>query len=379
MRDDRVALEKTSFPTEQDAVAFLLALYQDQYPLLERESGHERVYRLVACSVPGVSADDGLAERARTCFGLRPADLHRYRVFETWDGGHRTFLRACSHAWALWAWSRWLSAGGKDRFPPGQAPPGAVPAPQEGGGPPFVVHIDAHDDLGTPPLECGDQPGRFRTPVGRLPVDVARPSSIAAAVTKGSIGIGSFIAPFLHAEGEFELVHVFPQHGPEPKRREAWIELVEEPWPVPLRRRGRPGVAIRSPARGAGGERPGGRGGSYTLTDDLSILGELEPSGPVLLDIDMDYFCNRLDNRELPSNGPGDASGSAHSLEDVCRLIDRLGDLLLGNDDLCGRIAVVTLAVSPGFFPSEYWKESLSRLEPTLHAALERPARMPAG
>lgn len=167
---------------------------------------------------------------------------------------------------------------------------------------PTVVHLDAHDDLARPCLSSTAEPGIFRDPLGDA-VDVFDQDQVADAILRGYVGIGSFARPFLAAV---------------PGTTYLWV---------------RPGEPLPPIADG---------------------------SGPVLLDIDMDYFDNSLDTcRDDPPVPTG------HVLD----LIRAFGGQLRAWKPRA-RVAAVTIALSPGFFPARHWADGLAGVTDELRSAL---------
>jgi hypothetical protein len=330
-----VVIERLVAFHEADAAACLDALYQDRYPVLESETGRERVFRMMPAHAPGVRADPGLERVARSMFGVVPEEMHSHRDLETWCG-QVLRMRSFSHTWALLAWSLWLSEG-------------------RVGERPLVIHLDHHDDLGAPPLVCTGDPGTFRTPIGGRTVSVADPATVEAAILAGFVGIGTFVVPFLHTIGGFDLLSIFPAFPGLPGGASSAVALTRKPLVSRAARGERPALGATDSHTPAG---------TYTTSQDLGLIERLEATGPVLLDVDMDYFCNRLDTEHGPpaSRGPG--------LSEICAEIDELCAALRSNSPLARRVEVVSIALSPGFFPSEYWPDALPRLERGLEDAL---------
>ncbi|SNR67603.1 cyclophane-containing peptide 2OG-Fe(II) oxygenase YhhC [Blastococcus mobilis] len=334
-RHPSITVSRRLADSEDVATALVFEMFPERYPVATEETGEDRTFTLRPSVTPGANLDAGLSEALRSVTGITPALRAEYRVLRQHSNG-RFFLRSLDHHWALWAWSKWLAAN-----------PGSQPT--------LLVHLDSHDDLGSPPLAVTPTPGVFDLPLGQDRVDIAAPGTVSAAITAGRIGIGSFIAPFLHGLRHCDVYHAWHSDHAGASAFPMWLD--EEPLRAPLSGC-RPVIS------------PNGSGerarivGTYTRGELDGIAG-LAPDGPVLLDIDMDFFCNRF--------GVGDAAnhGAATTLPDVCSVIDQLGEVLTANRALSERIAVVTLALSPGFFPSEFWEVALPRLEDMLTRVLD--------
>ncbi len=252
------------------------------------------------------------------------------------------FQLSLDDAWTLLSWCSWLQD--QDERPRHLS----------------VLHLDSHADLMSPRLSRGSgADGPWTDLLTGRPVDLQSPLDVVAAIRSGAIGIGSFIVPFVHevlhattglslfhlcararqqtAPGAYALVPVFAEADPLfPDARRPGLELQRLPEPGALR----------------DGQ------GLYVLDDDVAgILGRIPP-GPVLLHIDLDYFNDRFDGRpdweETPErhDPPRDETLAA---------IDGFFAALAASP-LPPSIADVTVALSPGFFPADYWEPAVERV-----------------
>lgn len=240
-----------------------------------------------------------------------------------------------SDAWTIASWSRVLAAQ-KDR---------TVPV--------VVLHADDHQDLMSPRLVVRDR--MLVDLISGKTVDVGRPATVDAAVRSGAIGMGSFIVPILAAGRTLHIRHLrMPSGRPEIPGR-YHLALTHHPdtllapgEPRPSAEIIEPGTALRSQQLLAG---------SYTLTETLEgWLDDLPADAIVLMHVDCDYFSNRYD-------GDSDWRSHAvihdpperlvrHSVEEFCDALRSLE----------GRIHGAAIALSPGFFPAEYWQGTVESL-----------------
>lgn len=341
--DDLVALEQRRFPTQESAMQALLALFRDKVPVLESQTSHEWFYRMVAIRRVHAYPDASVPQQLVEFLQIGMDDVANYRVIESF--GNRRMLSALNHGWALLAWSEWLA----NRTP--------------GSPRPLLIHVDSHDDLERPSLMCSADPCVYAAPLGPERLDLRLPSSIAPFLLRGFLGIGSFMVPFLHALEECDIVHIFPSAKYPSGMRLAQLRPFCERF---LHFGGvcwRPGVQVvdAEPTEMTTGLR-------YFLTDDLSILQRLQPCGPVLLDVDMDYFCNRFDDASTSDSDPHP------SLNQVQERINEL-EAHLRQGCLAPSVEVVTLALSPGFYPASYWPGTLPQIQTMLRSILEASSK----
>src|SRR3546814_1831606 len=102
--------------------------------------------------------------------------------------------------------------------------------------------------------------------------------------------------------------------------------------------------------------------GRYRITADPHDWLDRAGSGPALLHIDMDYFCNRFD-------GDTDWRTRPHSLDaNLDIILSKIDEMAaaLRQTGIGRRIEDVVIAYSPGFFPAEFWGPADAQLRPTL-------------
>lgn len=248
-------------------------------------------------------------------------------------------------SWTLLSWSHWLASHSLSSGLPQNV---------------TILHLDDHDDFMCPRVFLGHDGGLCDGVTGR-PVDLAMPTSVESAIRSGAIGIGSFISPLLHHLPCVDVRHLCATQYRLDRAGAHWIgrAILEDSL---LQLGGsRPALTV------ARGSRPKGAvAHPYLVTDDLkSWLGGLR-DGPILLHVDMDYFCN-------PYNGDSDwaESGPKHerSPGDVIRRIDEVFDAL---GPIASRIEDCAIALSPGFFPVSLWSIAMSRVFVRLDDTLGR-------
>lgn len=242
-------------------------------------------------------------------------------------------LLSLNDTWTLESWSEWLSQ--RSRHTDLDV---------------LVLHVDDHKDIASPRL-FQHAMGWF-DPITREIIDLLRPDTVERAIASGAIGMGSFITPFLHYAPNTDIRHLC-----QAPKCVGTIDLLFYPDSIadtllaPLELR--PTIRVVEDGRGAGP-------GRYRFTDDVNawLEGVNESSKDILLHIDMDYFCNRYDGDSDAIESPGPLN---LPIEEIITRIDVLTGALKSHD-LIGRLADISIAFSPGFFPAEFWAASCDRL-----------------
>jgi hypothetical protein len=246
------------------------------------------------------------------------------------------FQLSLDDGWTLLSWCSWLAEQ-------------SAPAPAL-----TVLHLDSHADLMSPRLgRAGD--GAWTDLLARRPVDLRDPLSVVAALRSGAIGIGSFIVPFVHQVPGLNLFHLCARArqrtAPGAYAMAPLCDGTDRLFPDARR----PRVELRRLEEPAA---PGPGEGLYLLGDDTADLLARIPPGPVLLHIDLDYFNDRFDGRP-DWREAGDRHDPPRG--ETLAAIDAFFAALAASP--AGRaVADVTVALSPGFFPAEYWRPAVERV-----------------
>ena len=234
--------------------------------------------------------------------------------------------------WTLYSWSRWLCS---------------MPALADE--PIVILHVDDHRDTDSPRLFL-DQYG-LRDPLSGLPFSVTEPESVRSSILSGAVGMASFVTPFLHAIPTTEIRHLRPLSRTK-DTSDYEISLTEEQDTLIEPHAFRPAIRLRVRNRGT----PGPAVQRITPYMD-EWLADLAPR-PLLLHIDMDYFNNRY-------NGDSDWRNQRFSfdppLNTIIHQIDELTAALYDTGS-ARNIQDIVVALSPGFFPAEYWEPATIHL-----------------
>jgi hypothetical protein len=273
--------------------------------------------------------------------GMRVGEMRRAAV---WSGTGQLSL---DDAWTLFAWSRWLQARYREDQPPAEV---------------AVIHVDDHRDMMSPRIAWDGT--QWNDLLSGRRFTVFDPESVRAAILSGAIGVGSFFAPFLHQLPSVVVRHLSQSAGLAEDGRE-WLLLRESAddtiiMPGHLR----PGIRRELVRPGMAPQADGVVAGRYRFTQTYEwCLADL-PLCPVLLHIDMDYFNNRYDRdsdwRDRPNRLDPSEPTILGKIDEFFAVLDKFG--------VAERVEDVTVALSPGFFPAEYWSASVERIERHLAA-----------
>ena len=248
------------------------------------------------------------------------------------EGGWQLSL---NDSWTLLSWSRWLvNCWERERLPSEIV----------------VLHVDDHDDLMSPRL--WSKADSWVDAIAQQQVDLLQPETISAAIESGAIGIGSFIVPLLHQIPKVHIRHLCAT-GYSISRKGKYLlqpitaadELLD---PSMLR----PAVRLVSVPN-----QKFDAASTYSVTAHLDDWLQGLPDVPILLHIDLDYFNNRFN---------GDSDWELHpsrhdpSAREITNAIDAVFNALAKHS--LDRIEDITVALSPRFFPAEFWPLATERI-----------------
>lgn len=246
------------------------------------------------------------------------------------------FQLSLNDSWTLYSWSKWLSQQKADQWPVEVV----------------ILHVDYHSDLMTPRITPDGNV--FQDLLTHRSIDLQAPETVKNAILSGAIGVGSFMVPFLHKIKRIHLRHLC--EGPLTKSR-AHVNALVRDWendtllnPTKLR----PSVSFhrRNP-----NEAPD-NAIDYKITSDVKDWLSGLPDVPILLHIDMDYFNCRYDgdtdwDKHLPRHDP--------KLIDIETEIQRIFSAI-GEAGLSPELKDIAVALSPGFFPAEFWEPGIKKV-----------------
>lgn len=239
--------------------------------------------------------------------------------------------------WTLFSWSEWLLKRKNANQPVDNV---------------VIVHIDDHTDCMSPLVFKNGN--KYIDPIINSDIKEDDPESIKNSILSGAISIGSFMPIFLHAFEQLELRHLNNTYRLTGKESWASIDkgfVLDEVFSINGQR---PVVKFNKNTNSLC---------RYFVTDDLDkLLKDIPKDAPVLLHIDMDYFNNRFD---------GDSDWEQHSYRhdpDSIAIQTKIEYVIKGILDVIPRSQIddITIAVSPGFFPAEFWQQSMELIDKLL-------------
>lgn len=200
-----------------------------------------------------------------------------------------------------------------------------------------LLHIDDHKDLSSP-LIVQDSEG-YHSLLTNETVDFFDTSSIEHAIISKSIGIDSFITPLLISSQSLDIYHLRYAYKNNPNRH--YIEVIQKTDTLLSQEEQRIHLKLCNNPTPY----------SYSISNgSFCLKDEINQHSVVLLHFDCDAFINRfnLDMNWNPQTVSIDLS-IAEIKKKIMRLIKSLESL--------SNPIFVNIALSPGFFPAEHWRE----------------------
>jgi hypothetical protein len=307
----------------------IFELFPDQYPVLLSEDGTHWTLGRTWPADASWYVDPNIESNAIHVFGCNLQTLAAYCVSEVVAGIPVLFTMFHSRALVAPALARLMT--------------GARPLRT-------IIHIDDHADS-MPVLLSVRPTGLFESTTG-VQLDLDSIESVAHAVDEGVVNIGNFLTTYMLGKPAGRYIHVKRDFHSEP------TPLVPTARYVHL---GGQRLELTGLDRGS----PSGSG-RWTCEEVPQLpLDVPSDEGAIWLDIDMDEFCNRYDGDSNNSAVPGTELERITTRRRIDDFIARLrGALWLE------RIGAVSIAASPGFFPSDLWEEMIPMVSRGVAAAL---------
>lgn len=217
----------------------------------------------------------------------------------------------------------------------------------------IILHLDDHQDMMAPRIGKR-MDGVLIDYLSGEEVNFLNPDSVRSSIETGAIGKGSILTPLIWNTPKIHVRHLcFRAHPASSYHLERAAEadniLFTEPNRIALKFKE---VAWDKLSQQS----------SYVVTPDVSFwMKDLPEDVPILLHFDLDYFNDRLDgdsNWESRSSGrcfDPDFSEQREQLNEIFRQIELA--------KIKTRILNVSVGISPGFYPAEFWKRMVEGLE----------------
>ena len=200
-----------------------------------------------------------------------------------------------------------------------------------------LLHVDDHQDLNSPLLAVDNE--SYECLLSGNKVSFLNPSSIKESVLIKSIGIDSFITPLVNNCKTFHISHLRCSHLKGECRY--GLRLLNKDDELLSTDKQRSSLIFEDE----------GKDYLYTISSDVkSLLNQVNSNSLFLLHIDCDAFSNRfnLDTNWKPDNVSIDLNLDCIKLN-VRKLLYEVSQK--------SKRVFINIALSPGFFPSEYWDE----------------------
>lgn len=205
-----------------------------------------------------------------------------------------------------------------------------------------LIHVDDHRDLASPLIIKSE--GKNQCIFSGQDVDFDRPETIERALTLKSIDIRSFIVPLAQSTRLLKILHLRYE---QPVAHSCFLALTEFPDSLLAVGKHRPSLTPVSQETFC----------SYMISSNPKIIvDEAQANSLILLHIDCDGFYNRYD---------GCSSGrDPRSNLDMAEIKQRITQLFYHFRELTKPV-FINIALSPGFYPSEFWRETCYQLYST--------------
>lgn len=330
------ALVEVVFPrfAAEDANAAMDQLFRvlpDHEPILTSTSAEAWTFDLRWTSDPAF-VDPGVLDTAARMYGLGLEEIGGHHEVMRWEG--RDVVFSLVHGWALLA--------------------AALAVVRRSGAPlSWIVHVDDHTDMGAVVASPAGRVGFVQDQIFDTEIHIGDPDSVIDAVKRGTVSKGNFLTAYLLAYPGTEVVQVGA------RVREGSYALVPRMEPMNVGSRVLPGSTIPLEGASASGAP------AFLKTRRLPAVLPGGGSGGVWLDIDLDFFCNRYD-------GDSDRRGWTAALDEEQRVMERVHGFLaeLAKVDWLAEVEAVSVAVSPGFFPSDHWSNVIGTLKDGIQKVL---------
>lgn len=298
----------------------LFEIFPDKYPILLNESEEDWTFRLSWPRHLLEPIDPALWEQAQDCYGLELSQVADY--WEVRRYGRVDFVFSMFHSWALLA--------------------PAIAATRRGGKPlRWVIHVDAHHDLGASLLRAV-APAVLNNACFEIECRLDDPESISRCIDCGLIHKGSYLTAFCLGTSPGHLYQISPDDSP----GRFWLHPVVGSVQIGGTLAPRDSVTFQ--------HTPSAVAWEISESSILPQILPMEAMDGIWLDVDLDAFCNRFDGDSDRRDNPKRAGEVSAMQLAIATFLDSLSKA-----SWLPYVEAVSVAASPGFFPSEYWEHAI--------------------
>ena len=215
-----------------------------------------------------------------------------------------------------------------------------------------LLHIDDHSDLMPPIISINN--GRWNDMITGKEINFFEPESVKEAIYSGAITLGSILTILLYSLPNIHVLHL-KQRASSIK---TYLEKVCKRDLIFTKQKVMSFKSTKNKYNSINNEVNSFYLRTHKFSDIVSSL-RMFSNAYIFLHIDMDFFNNRF-------NGSSDWKNYSYSGTDLdISLQQQLMEEVfenLENADLIKNIQHISIGVSPGFYPLEYWEVGLSHL-----------------
>lgn len=221
----------------------------------------------------------------------------------------------------------------------------------------ILLHLDDHRDMMMPRIGTR-MDGQLIDYMTGDRVDFQDPTTISSAIISGAIGKGSILTPLIWTIPKVHVRHLCfrPHQGITYQ-----IEKVCTQDDILFPTANRIGLKFEDTDWETLSDRS-----NYVVSPNIDIwLDQLPDKAPIFLHFDLDYFNNRFDGSSSWKEGTG------RSFElDLATQLEQLRKIFesIRKNHLFSRIVDVSIGISPGFYPAEFWKPMVEALTQELRS-----------
>lgn len=318
-------IPKDGLIDRQSIMNQLIDLFPDRCPFLTSETGIDWKFELRCWEDKRWYVDPQVFSVAKKLWGLDSNGISSFYQIEYL--GEIDFVFSLFHSWALVA---------------------AVHATQRYNYIPFsyVIHIDAHNDLMPLALSRSGISPQVDDTIFSVAVNLLDPLSIIDAINRGIISKGNFLTAYVLGAPSCKVIHV----KEDVVAKELWLSEKNALFSLSQMVFKGTELAIQ--------HQPTVSGWRFRQVNRLPQNLPTYPETRVWVDIDLDAFCNRYDGDSDRSNLLGNSYEKYSMLEKIDRFLDQLSKA-----SWLSFVKAVSVAASPGFFPSEYWEYAVPKVQ----------------